>query len=156
MTDEEEGFSAEVIPLRPGQDAEDDSRPLDSGERVPTPFCVHDLVSLDREAERVYCRHCGREVPAFKALLRFALDWESHILRRKETERRARVAQANLEELLRDERNAKSRQRTRRRKEPDGLRHLRAVMGILSRPPEGPGVLRAAYDYLRDLDGRED
>ena len=73
MTDEEEPEpSAEVIELF-------GERPDPVVERGPRPsYCPHDRYTLDREARRVYCKRCDREVPAFDALIHFARVYEQH------------------------------------------------------------------------------
>lgn len=135
---------APVVQLRPGQDVEDDARPLATGPR-PKPTCWHHRTELDGEARRVHCRDCGREVPAFDVLSDLARDWERYIHGRKEAERRCKVVEALLSDLLRDERNAKARRRSWKRHEPEAVRHLRAVMELLTRyrPPSHPATVAA-------------
>lgn len=102
----------DVVPLFPGIDQEDEDRPLKTGERA---HCSHRRTKLDREARRVYCRDCGREVDAFEVLVGLARDPERLIGARKAAEMRLRQVKAKLDELLRQERNAKSRKRRRER-----------------------------------------
>ena len=102
--------SAEIVELRPGFDAEDDDRPLKSVPR-PSPYCSHYRTELRSEERRVYCRDCGREIPAFDVLQTLARSHERWINQRREAERRAKVAAAALEALSRRERNAKARVR---------------------------------------------
>lgn len=130
MSDDNE--DAVVIPLRPGQDATDDDRPLSSAPREP--FCAHRRTELRNSERRVYCRACGREVPAFDVLSDLCRDWERFIEGRQEAERRRAVALANLEDLLRDERNAKGRIRNaRRRADGEAVALLRALLGAYQR-----------------------
>jgi len=120
---------APVITLRPGQDIEDDARPLATADR-PKKFCTHNRCELVGDTRRVYCRDCGREVPAFDVLLQLTRSHERFIEQRREAERRTKVARGHLEDLLRDERNAKARRRSWRRQEPEAMRHLRALIGL--------------------------
>lgn len=104
---------ADVIPIRPGAQGTDEDRPVASDTFVPGTWCAHHRTRLDNTAHRVYCRDCGREMDPFAVLQHIAGDIEHWITYRKAAERRARTAQANLDELLRLERNAKSRARRR-------------------------------------------
>lgn len=146
MTEDEE--FAPVIALRPAQGDEDADRPLASRPRPS--WCHHTKFWLDREAQRAYCRDCGREVPAFDVLVDLCRDWERFAEGRREARRRMTVAHESLEILLRDERNAKSRRRTWKRQEPDAVRHLRAVVEWVTqyREPQNPALL-AAVEFLR-------
>jgi hypothetical protein len=143
---------AQVIELRPGHDAIDEQRPLKTGERPS--FCPHHHTVLDAEPRRVTCDDCGREVDAFDVLHEIARGWERFNEGRREAERRSEVAQANLDELLRAERNAKARRRKQLNDEPEALRHLRAVLKY-ARRTSGTGPITAAFDYLHGLDDRE-
>jgi hypothetical protein len=151
MTDEE-APSAEIIELRPGQDRADDDRHM---VREPRKYgqCRHKKIRLDEQQRRAYCRDCETEVPAFDYLWTLAFDWEQFIQGRQEAERRMKVARANLDELHRDERNAKSRRRNWAKHEPEAMRHLRAVMALVTaiRPPAHP-VTVAAQAYLSGAD----
>jgi hypothetical protein len=97
----------EVRPLFPAEG--DDAAPVRSLPRPP--YCGHRRFELDREARRVYCRDCGREVPAFEALELFSHEYDRWAQTRNRAEREARLAEARLEELARRERNAKARVR---------------------------------------------
>lgn len=142
---------AEVIQLRPGQDQTDDDRPLATGPR-PDRYCGHRRTELANEERRVYCRDCGREVPAFDVLKMLASDTERWISHRREAERRAKVAQGHLDDLLRDERNAKSRRRTWKRREPEAVRLLRALVERLDRLGARRGIREwEALDEARDF-----
>jgi hypothetical protein len=100
---------ARVIEIRSGMDIQDEDRPFVTADRPP--FCTHKRTRLDAEAQRVYCRDCSREVPAFVVLQGFAREPERYIDHRKEAIRRAKVAEGNLAELERIEANAKARVR---------------------------------------------
>lgn len=103
---------AEVIPLRP-ELAEGDA-PVRTRPRPP--FCAHRSTELDVEARRVYCRTCGREVPAFDAMLELAREFERWLEQRDAAKREARRYQAELEDVKRELRNAKSRRRAQRKR----------------------------------------
>jgi hypothetical protein len=149
MSTDHDEPSAEIIELRPGQDADDDSRPIARKERTYAP-CRHAAIRLDADVRRAYCRECDQEVPCFDYLMGLAGRWERFIAARREAERRMRVAQANLDELLRDERNAKARRRNWKKHEPEAARHLRAVMEWVTcyRPAQNP-VTVAAMEFLQ-------
>lgn len=148
--DDEAG--ADVIELRPGQDAADDDRHMVTKRKTYGP-CRHSRITLDRDVQRAYCRRCDVEVPLFDYLVSLAAGWERFIENRREAERRAKVAQANLSELLADERRAKARRKTWTKHEPEAIRHLRAVMDYLTkyREPTNP-TLVAALEFLRGDD----
>lgn len=98
---------AEVVAIHPDRDLEDEDAPLDTKPRGPA--CLHRRIRLDTEAHRAYCRECDREIDPFAFLKGLAGDWERYMRFRKEAERRARAAEARLQELLRLERNARAR-----------------------------------------------
>lgn len=149
---------SKVVELRPGIRVEDEARPVKSGERGP--FCLHLRTELDGVARRVRCRDCKREVDAFEVLEALARDWERWIAGRDAAETRARGAEANLERILRLERNGKARLRSLRKKhEGDMVRVLRAALPLIDRRrPSGREVyslgwrLIAVYDAQRDRD----
>lgn len=120
---------AQIIQLRPGQDAQDDDRRMVTKRKAHA--CQHTRVVLDRDVQRAFCRRCDQEVPLFDYLVSLAAGWERFIGERREAERRMRVVRENLSELLRDERNAKARRRNWRKYEPDAVRHLRECVGLL-------------------------
>lgn len=93
----------------------DEQRPVAKDPREP--WCSHKRVRLS-EARRVYCRDCKREVPAFDVLEDLAHDWERYMHTREDAQKRSKTAQANLIELLRLERNAKSRVRSALKRAP--------------------------------------
>lgn len=144
---------APVIELRPGQDADDDARPLATSPR-PDTWCQHRRTELNGESRRVFCRDCGREVPAFDVLQDLCRDWERYIEGRREAKRRCDVAEGNLEAMLRDERNAKARRRNWRRQEPEAMRHLRELAGLCRQlAGRGHPAALAALEFLdRDVD----
>lgn len=110
---ETDGEGGEVVPLFGVGDVGDDGNPL-----LRKPF-AHDhscatfcrTAELDAKTERAYCRTCKREIPLFHLLQMLAGDPARYIEARKETERRARLARGRLDELLRLERNVKTRLR---------------------------------------------
>lgn len=101
----------ELVPLFPA--VGDDDRMLTTTGHDRRPWCGHQRVTLDTETRRVHCRECGREVDAFDALHTIARDGERWLEQRDELRRQARRAADDLEELKRDERNAKARKRRR-------------------------------------------
>jgi hypothetical protein len=106
---------APVVRLFPDGDELDDDRPLATTPR-PKTYCSHwpaGNVELNPETRRCHCRKCGREVAAFDVLEDLAREWERYISGRKEAQRRWRAAETRLEDLLRQERNAKARARRR-------------------------------------------
>lgn len=112
-----------VFTLRPEQDMEDEDRmlkvrPVDRFKEPQTCYGFHKRVELDGEAERVYCRDCGAEVPPFKALQMLAADGERYIRERQEASRRTKVAEESMADLEKRERNAKSRVRNWTKKAP--------------------------------------
>lgn len=102
MTDE----LAPVVPIHPDRDLVDDDTPVQADRKS---HCVHRKVRLDQDAHRVFCRECDAEVDPFAFLLRLAGDGDRYTRHRKEAHRRAVAAQTRLEEVLRLERNARSR-----------------------------------------------
>lgn len=73
--------------------------------------CEHLHVRLDDTAHRVYCRDCDAEVDAYDFLTRLQGEWQRWVNCRKSAETQARHAQERLDELLRQEKNAKARMR---------------------------------------------
>lgn len=71
--------------------------------------CFHKQVTVDEQARKVHCARCGDEMDPFRALLDFAqrMQLEGGWLKRLRTEKRS-VA-TRVEELKREERNAKAR-----------------------------------------------
>ncbi len=148
--DDEAG--ADVIELRPGQDAADDDRHMVTKRKTYGP-CRHKRITLDRDVQRAYCRRCDVEVPLFDYLVSLAEGWERFISERREAARRMEVARANLAELLADERRAKARRRTWRKHEPEAVQHLRALAGLCGQlAGRGHPVVDSALTYLRGDD----
>jgi hypothetical protein len=105
---------AEVIALRPGIEKLELDAPLrtkdprhDPGKR----YCMsHERrVELDVRARRVYCRDCGEEVPAFDYIERLARDFERYLSRMKEARRETEYREKKVEDLKREEANARAR-----------------------------------------------
>lgn len=87
----------------------DDERPLSSAPERS--YCRHDRAQLDEEARRVHCRDCGCELEAFAVLLQLARASERYIRQRDHAAREARQVQQRVQDLKRQERNAKARLR---------------------------------------------
>lgn len=100
-----------IVQLFPGTEKAEHEAPLRTKERPP--FCEgsHKRLELDTEARRIYCKDCGREIPAFDALLDLIRYWERYLLAIKEAKRSAAHHQERLDEVKRKERNAKARVR---------------------------------------------
>lgn len=92
--------------LYPAPDEHDDDTPAT---KLDHESCTHRKVRLDTEARRVFCRKCNREVDPFTIIQRWAGDWTYITNWRVEAERRRLRADERLEEVLRLERNARSR-----------------------------------------------
>jgi hypothetical protein len=109
--------TAEVVPLFPLDEEGTEASPIltreGTGKGPRQTYCSHDRVELDTDARRVYCRQCGREVPPFDYLKKLARKFEQYTTALAEAKRQTRVAEANLAELKREERNAKARARRR-------------------------------------------
>ena len=103
---------AEILPLFP--EAEEGDEPLTK--RPQAGHCWHRTFSLDMEARRVYCRKCGREVPAIEALDTFAKEYTRHIDHRDRAKREANTEREKLEDLKRQVRNEKAKLRRLERK----------------------------------------
>jgi len=99
---------ADIIDLFPP--ASDDDAPVRT---KPHEHCMHRKAIIDEAAHRVYCRECDAELDPLERLLRIANDWERFIRERDRVVRDARVARVRLDELLRQERNARARIRRR-------------------------------------------
>lgn len=136
---------AEIIPLRPGVGDE----PIRTLARPP--FCDHAQTELDAEAQRVYCQKCGREVPAFDALLRLAEQFERYANARDHAMRQAESAEEDLADVERRLKNAKARLRRAEGPLPDAMpidaRALRALKSngwITDGRIQVPGLSRSA------------
>lgn len=104
---EEADHLAEVIPLRPDDGEYGPLMVRDS----PRNFCRHRDVVLDAEIQRVFCRTCGSEVPAFKALAIFADDYDRYLRSYQHAQAQSARAQEELANVERELRNAKARLR---------------------------------------------
>jgi hypothetical protein len=74
-------------------------------------FCRHHRFQLDATARRVYCGDCEGEIDAFDALKILADMFERVNGRYKHASAEAKRVEARLQELKRQERNAKARVR---------------------------------------------
>lgn len=160
MSDESDKL-ADIVPLHPGLDLEDEDRPVASDTVKPgAEWCPHRRARLNDENHRVYCRECDRELDAYAVLDRLAREPERWIAARRGAEQRAKFVQRRLEDLLRLERNAKARQRSRhKRDDGEAVQLLRALMRVLGGSPrEGElrGVYADAYAYLQRVDHDRD
>jgi RNase P subunit RPR2 len=102
---------ADVVELFPAADKAAEEGPVRTREREHGRYCSHDKTELDDETRRVYCRHCGQEVPAFDVLRRLARDHERYIGAWRTAHAEAGRAEERLEGLRRQERNIKARVR---------------------------------------------
>lgn len=103
---EQDDTLAQIVSIHPDRDLQDDEAPIHQSASV---HCLHEQVCLDRDAHKVLCRRCDREVDAFAYLNRLAGDWDRYVRHRKEAKRRADEAHNRLLELLRLEKNARTR-----------------------------------------------
>lgn len=71
--------------------------------------CYHQYFILDNEKREVTCRKCGVVVDAFDALVTVSLDWTQYVSNQKMCREESDKAAARLEELKRQERNARAR-----------------------------------------------
>lgn len=152
MTDEDD--IADVVQIHPGIDLADEDRPLasdrstyhDEGEGGK--WCPHRRYRLNDENHRVYCRDCEREVDAYRVLEQLARTPEQYMMSRRGAEARAKAVAERLANLERAERNAKSRRRTRYKREDEGaIAVLRALAAAV--PPQGMPMPDAAHDVER-------
>jgi hypothetical protein len=97
----------DLVPRDRDADAPVRTRPRRPGKRL----CLHYRVELDHDVRRVYCRDCEQEVDAFDALTLLARDFERWTVSRDRAHRETRQAQAILDEVKRELRNAKARRR---------------------------------------------
>lgn len=111
-----DGDLIELFPTKRG-DPSDAEAPVRRAPRDPgESYCLHRHVRLHHESRRVYCDDCDREVPAFDQLTAFVAEWERYAQHRDRARTDAKRAQERLDDLKRQEGNAKSRLRTVRRK----------------------------------------
>ena len=95
---------APVIPIRATSDDDAGVRT-----RPEPPLCLHWAFELDEETRRVTCGRCGREIAPFNALLRLAHEDAHYVRRLAALQAQIRLADARLDGLKREERNAKAR-----------------------------------------------
>lgn len=106
---------AQIIQLRPGlEELERDA--LIREKEKERRYCPHKRIELDDEVRRVYCRDCSEEVPAFDALENFRRRFDRYVSLLREAKAEAAYRKRVVEELKREERNAKSRLRAVRAK----------------------------------------
>jgi hypothetical protein len=111
---------AEIIDLFTDAEQSEAAAPLTSRAKDYTKHCQHERIELARDNRRAYCKDCGEERDLFDVLVRFAGRYEYYVESWKTAKREAETSRAQLEEVLRQERNAKSRLRAARGKQ--GLR----------------------------------
>lgn len=87
----------------------EDDAPLRRIHRVG--YCGHRQVRLDRDARRVFCKACGREVDPFEVLNHLAWDHERYEQARAQVRRELAQAEQELADVKRELRNAKARRR---------------------------------------------
>jgi hypothetical protein len=146
---------APVVRIRPGVDLTDEERPLARKPRKPDElYCRHWRLELDHEQELVFCRDCGRQVPAFHALEELHRHWDRFIMGRQEAERRMEVARMNLADLERREANAKARIRNaERRGDPEVVKALRDLVRLAKQRGRGAYSDDGAWnEALREAD----
>jgi hypothetical protein len=133
---------ADLIELFPGKKGEqsDQEAPVRTCGRdlEAEPSCRHMRVELHHESRRVYCVDCGREVPAFDHLIKLAGEWEKYKHHRDRARADAKRAQARLDDIKRQEANAKSRLRSGRKR----LTSADPVWGRVD------ALLRSPYRYV--------
>lgn len=74
-------------------------------------FCQHPRTRIDAVARRLYCSDCEREIDPLDWLEGLAKRWESVVAVTRGLEQRRRMVEAQLEDLLRQEQNARARLR---------------------------------------------
>lgn len=121
---------ATVVELKPR--TADDDAPVRARPRERRPkFCRCVRFELDEGERRVYCRDCGKEKPAFDALMVLRHEFEKWKETRDRAKGEAKAAQERVEELKREERNTKGRLRTAKARERElevGIRQLDAEL----------------------------
>jgi len=99
--------TADVIPLvQPGVE-----QPVK--ERKRDHLCFHRQFELDHESRRVYCSTCEAEVDAFAALDQIRRRWDRVASSLRELEAQERRLRVSVNDLKREERNARARKRKR-------------------------------------------
>lgn len=84
----------------------DDDLPLRKQHGKP---CAHRLAWLNHEQRELRCRNCDALLDPFDFLVKLANDADHWVKTRKKAERQAHEAKARLEDLLRQEKNARAR-----------------------------------------------
>jgi len=78
-------------------------------EQMASVFCHHRRFNIDTSSRRVYCRDCGQEVDALSALMVFTTEWSHFESGLERMRSQKEELSARVEELKREERNAKAR-----------------------------------------------
>lgn len=103
---------ADIIRLFPEQDEHDAAQPGAKGALgAEQKHCRHARVWVHGVSRKVTCRDCDAEIDAFTIVMRWTQDWDRIVAWRKEADRRATATGNRLSELLRLERNARTRLR---------------------------------------------
>lgn len=92
--------------------------------RSRTRQCEHHETDIIPETRRLVCRKCGELVDPFDFLLKLAQEDGRWRAARDAAEREARLAKKRVEDLIREEHNAKGRLRRMRAQERDLQRAL--------------------------------
>lgn len=114
--------------------------------------CYHERATVNVNDRVLTCQDCEAVLDPIEFLDKLARDPSGYAESLKRIKAAAKKAQADLDDLLRQERNAKSRRRTRQTHEPAAYRHLRKVMDGLPGRYEPEQVL-AARSFLEEVDG---
>lgn len=72
-------------------------------------FCAHRKARINAGMRRLTCRECDAALDPFDFLVKLSTDAQQWVSTRREIEQRARAAKIRLEDLLRQERNARNR-----------------------------------------------
>lgn len=112
-------MSADVRELFPDADRLEHEAPYRTKEKDGRCRHYQDRYELDEDSRRAFCRDCGEEVEAFTVLLRLCREPERYMRHLRAVKRELRAREQSLEELRREERNAKAR--VRRARAVDGL-----------------------------------
>jgi hypothetical protein len=100
---------AEIVQFTP-RDRDGDNSPIRRS-RKPARYCAHLHVEVDERARIVECVDCGASVDPIAALSMLAHEIDRYTMAREEAQRRARVAENDLEVLKRAVKNAKAQLR---------------------------------------------
>ena len=114
-------MSRPAIPGRPTLRAvnvsDDEKPPIRGTGQRPKP-CWHDAVVVDPAERRVTCDGCSAEVDPYEALFNLSRNVDRYEYSAKHARDSARVAEARVAELERQERNVKARIRTAAKRAP--------------------------------------